>query len=60
MIASAAFAGSVTPDFVLGLRDRHGKTTGEEPERIGWKDDAQVGGRKLSAHFEAYRAGAGA
>jgi beta-ureidopropionase / N-carbamoyl-L-amino-acid hydrolase len=54
MIASAAFAGVVTPDYVLALRDREGKTFGEELDRIGWRGDVAVGGRKLAAHFELH------
>ncbi|HKM63406.1 MAG TPA: Zn-dependent hydrolase [Acidisphaera sp.] len=54
MIASAAFAGAVTTDYVLGLRDRQGKTFGDELARIGWRGDAPVGGRPLSAHFELH------
>jgi beta-ureidopropionase / N-carbamoyl-L-amino-acid hydrolase len=54
MIASAAFAGAVTPEFVLAMKDRQGKVFGEELARIGWQGDAPVGGRPLSAHFELH------
>lgn len=54
MMASGAFAGVFTPDYVLSRPDRDGVTFGEALDAIGYRGEAPVGGRPLSAMFELH------
>jgi N-carbamoyl-L-amino-acid hydrolase len=54
MLASGAFAGIYSRDFVYETRDRHGMTFLEELERIGYRGKAPVGDHKLAAYFELH------
>ena len=54
MIASGVFAGVYTKDHAYGLKDRDGLSLGAELERIGFKGDLPVGGRKIHAFFELH------
>ena len=54
MMASAAFAGVFTTDYVLSRRDRDGTTFAEAIDAIGYRGTAPVGARPLSAMFELH------
>ena len=54
MIASGAFAGAFTPEWVLDRKDDDGKRLGDELARIGYAGPAPVGGRALDAYFELH------
>lgn len=54
MLASGAFAGVHSVDWVLSRRDDDGKSFGEELARIGYAGEAPVGGRPLDAYFELH------
>ena len=54
MMASAAFAEVFTTDYVLSRRDRDGVTFSEAIDAIGYRGEAPVGGRPLSAMFELH------
>ena len=54
MMASGAFAGIFTEDYVLSRADRDGATFAEAIDAIGYRGDAPVGGRPLSAMFELH------
>lgn len=54
MVASGVFAGEFDLDYGLSRADLDGKTMGEELARIGYAGDAPVGGRPLTAYFEAH------
>ena len=54
MTASGVFAGAYTLDFARGIRDREGKSIGEELDRIGFTGEAPVGGRPVKAVFELH------
>ncbi|MFP7674802.1 Zn-dependent hydrolase [Marivita sp. S0852] len=54
MLASGVFAGKHPLDWALEREDAHGKTFGEELERIGWKGQEKVGDRKMHAFFELH------
>src|SRR5690606_29383280 len=51
MLASGVFAGVFTPDYAYAREDRDGKRFGDELERIGYRGDLPVGGRRLGAFF---------
>lgn len=54
MLASGVFAGVIDLDYAYGRTDAEGKRFGEELERIGWKGEEPVGGRKMHAYFELH------
>ena len=54
MMASGAFAGVFTEDYVLSRRDRDGASFAEAIEAIGYRGEAPVGGRPFSAMFELH------
>ncbi|MEZ5850665.1 MAG: Zn-dependent hydrolase [Hyphomicrobiaceae bacterium] len=54
MVASCAFAGKETVDWVLDRQDKDGKRIGDELQRIGYAGEAPVGGRPLDAYFELH------
>jgi len=54
MMASGAFAGVFTEDYVLSRTDREGITFAEAIDAIGYRGDAPLGGRPLSAMFELH------
>ena len=54
MLASGVFAGRHTLDWAYDRVDAEGKRFGDELERIGWKGDEPVGGRKMHAFFELH------
>jgi N-carbamoyl-L-amino-acid hydrolase len=54
MMASLAFAGKETVDWVLARTDKDGATLGTELERIGFAGSEPVGGRALDAYFELH------
>ncbi len=54
MVASGVFAGVFDLDYGLSRADLDGKTMGEELERIGYNGPEDVGGRPLTAFFEAH------
>ena len=54
MLASGVFAGVHEQDWAYDRKDVKGKRFGDELERIGWKGDEQVGGRKMKAFFELH------
>lgn len=54
MLASGVFAGAFTRDFAYSREDREGKAFGAELERIGYKGEEPVGGRKIGAMFELH------
>lgn len=54
MVASLAFAGRETVDWVLARADKDGVTMGAELERIGFAGTESVGGRQIDAYFELH------
>ncbi|MEX0953977.1 MAG: Zn-dependent hydrolase [Rhizobiaceae bacterium] len=54
MLASGVFAGMHELDWAYDRKDAKGKRFGDELERIGWKGDEEVGGRKMKAFFELH------
>ena len=54
MMASGAFAGVFTEEYVLSRTDREGATFAEAIDAIGYRGDVPVGGRPLSAMFELH------
>ena len=54
MMASLAFAGKATVDWVLGRTDKDGATVGAELARIGYAGPEAVGGRDIDAYFELH------
>lgn len=54
MMASAAFAGVFTTEYVLSRPDREGITFADALDAIGYRGEARVGGRQLSAMFELH------
>jgi N-carbamoyl-L-amino-acid hydrolase len=54
MLASGVFAGVHDLDFAYAREDAQGKRFGDELQRIGWKGDEPVGGRKMKAFFELH------
>ncbi|WP_163268016.1 Zn-dependent hydrolase [Chelativorans alearense] len=54
MLASGVFAGVIDRDWAYDRQDKEGKRFGDELERIGWKGEEPVGGRKMKAFFELH------
>ncbi len=54
MMASAAFAGVFTTEYVLSRPGREGITFADALDAIGYRGEARVGGRQLSAMFELH------
>jgi N-carbamoyl-L-amino-acid hydrolase len=54
MMASLAFAGKETVDWVRARSDKEGATVGAELERIGFAGSEPVGGREIDAYFELH------
>ena len=54
MTASGVFAGVFDLDYAHARADPDGRTLGAELERIGYKGDAECGGREVKAYFEAH------
>ncbi len=54
MLASGVFAGVHTLDWAYAREDAEGKNVGDELDRIGFKGDEPVGGRKMHAFFELH------
>ncbi|MFD0908313.1 Zn-dependent hydrolase [Ruegeria arenilitoris] len=54
MLASGVFAGMHTQDWAYDREDAEGKKFGDELQRIGWRGDEEVGGRKMHAFFELH------
>jgi N-carbamoyl-L-amino-acid hydrolase len=54
MVASGAFAGVFDVDEALAAKDVDGRSLGDELARIGYAGDRAVGGRPLTAAFEAH------
>ncbi|MDH3475427.1 MAG: Zn-dependent hydrolase [Rhodospirillales bacterium] len=54
MMCSAAFAGLLDVDWILGVKDDEGAVFGEELARIGYAGAAPVGGREIDAYFELH------
>ena len=54
MMASLAFAGKETVEWVLARPDKTGATVGSELARIGFAGTEPVGGRPIDAYFELH------
>ncbi len=54
MLASGVFAGVHEQDWAYDRVDAEGKKFGDELQRIGWRGDEPVGGRKMKAFFELH------
>ncbi|MCL4768118.1 MAG: Zn-dependent hydrolase [Hyphomicrobiaceae bacterium] len=54
MTASGVFAGVLSLDGALAIKDVDGKTIGAELDRIGYAGPAPVGGRPVHAFFELH------
>lgn len=54
MIASAGFAGVMSVDQVLDVRDLQGIRFGDALEAIGVRPDAPLGGREIAAYLELH------
>ena len=54
MLASGAFAGAFSLDFVLSRSDGDGKTLGAELERIGYAGSRPLRGQEYAAYLEAH------
>jgi len=54
MLASGVFAGVIDLDYAYARTDPDGRRFGDELERIGWKGEEPVGGRKMHAYFELH------
>lgn len=54
LLASGVFAGVHEPEFALSRTDSSSLSFGEELERIGFKGDEPIGGRRLAAMFELH------
>ena len=54
MMASAAFAGVFTTEYVHSRQDRDGTSFADAIDAIGYRGTAPVGGRPLSAMFELH------
>lgn len=54
MVSSGVFAGAYTQDEVYGIKDREGRTFGEELKRIGFVGDEPVGQHPIKAYFELH------
>ena len=54
MLASLVFSGAETVAFAEDRRDKAGLRFGDELDRIGYRGDAPVGGRKIDCYFELH------
>ena len=54
MLASLVFSGAESVAFAEDRRDKAGLRFGDELERIGYRGDAPVGGRKIDCYFELH------
>lgn len=54
MMASLAFAGKETAEWVLDRTDKEGHRLGDELDRIGYAGTHPVGGRPIDAYFELH------
>ncbi len=54
LMGSAVFAGAIDPAAAYAVRDRAGRTVGEELARIRCSGDAPVGGRPVDSYFELH------
>ncbi len=54
MLGSGVFAGVFDLEETLAIRDKEGKTLGEELARIGYAGEAAPGGRAIKAAFEVH------
>jgi N-carbamoyl-L-amino-acid hydrolase len=54
MVASGVFGGAFTLDHALNIKDRDGVSFGEALKKIGYDGQEPVGGRPVSAFFEAH------
>jgi N-carbamoyl-L-amino-acid hydrolase len=54
MLSSGVFAGVHSEDWAKSRVDAHGKSFGDELERIGWVGDEIVGSRQMHAMFELH------
>lgn len=54
MLASAGFAGVLSPDAVMETRDAAGTRFGDALSAIGIEPDAPLGGRKIAAYLELH------
>jgi N-carbamoyl-L-amino-acid hydrolase len=54
MLSSGVWAGAFTKDWAYGLKDRDGKTFGEELARIGFKGDKPCSPADWKCHFELH------
>lgn len=53
-VASGVFGGVIPLEQALAIKDRDGRTIGEELDRIGFAGDRPVGGRRVHAFFELH------
>ena len=54
MMASGVYAGVHELDWAYDREDAEGVKFGDALERIGWKGDEEIGGRKMHAFFELH------
>ena len=54
MMASLAFAGGATVEWLRARTDKEGRTVGEELDRLGYAGPAPVGGRLIDAYLELH------
>ncbi len=54
MLGSGVFAGVFELDWTLAIRDKEGKSLGEELARIGYAGEAAPGERRIKAAFEVH------
>ena len=54
MMASLAFSGGATVEWLRARTDKEGRTVGEELDRLGYAGPAPVGGRLIDAYLELH------
>ena len=54
MLCSLGFAGAATLDWIYDRVDKEGARFKDALERIGYRDEAPVGGREVDAYFELH------
>lgn len=54
LLGSGVLVGRFTPEFVYGLRDREGRTLGEELDRIGYRGSIENRPGAIHAYLEAH------
>jgi len=54
MLSSGVFAGIHDEEWAYAREDAEGKRFGDELQRIGWRGDEPVGGRRMHAFFELH------